>query len=81
MITADPSQINILVVDDEEQFLKSAQLSLETNGYFNNRLVQDPLTVMGILDETIIVFTSDHGNHFKTRNGEYKRSCHESAAR
>jgi arylsulfatase A-like enzyme len=27
------------------------------------------------------LFTSDHGNHFKTRNGEYKRSCHESCIR
>jgi arylsulfatase A-like enzyme len=33
------------------------------------------------LDETIVLFTSDHGCHFKTRNGEYKRSCHESSIR
>lgn len=31
--------------------------------------------------DTIIVFTSDHGCHFKTRNGEYKRSGHESSVR
>jgi arylsulfatase A-like enzyme len=36
---------------------------------------------MGILDNTIVVFTSDHGCHFKTRNPEYKRSCHESSIR
>lgn len=35
----------------------------------------------GILDDTIVLFTSDHGNHFKTRNSEYKRSCHESSIR
>ncbi|MCK9478190.1 MAG: sulfatase-like hydrolase/transferase [Firmicutes bacterium] len=35
----------------------------------------------GILDNTIFIYTSDHGSHFKTRNGEYKRSCHESSIR
>ena len=39
----------------------------------------DALKSMGIQDNTVILFTSDHGNHFKTRNGEYKRSCHESS--
>jgi arylsulfatase A-like enzyme len=28
---------------------------------------------------TIFMFTSDHGNHFRTRNAEYKRSPHESS--
>ncbi len=37
------------------------------------------LKELGIYDDTIIVYTSDHGSHFKTRNPEYKRSCHESA--
>lgn len=41
----------------------------------------DCLISLGIRDETIVVFTSDHGNHFKTRNTEYKRSCHESSIR
>jgi arylsulfatase A-like enzyme len=35
----------------------------------------------GIRDETVVVFTSDHGCHFKTRNREYKRSAHESSVR
>ncbi len=35
----------------------------------------------GIYDNTVIVYTSDHGCHFKTRNGEYKRSCHDSSIR
>ncbi len=33
------------------------------------------------LDNTIIVITTDHGCHFRTRNAEYKRSCHESSTR
>lgn len=37
------------------------------------------LKELGIYDDTVIVYTSDHGSHFKTRNLEYKRSCHESA--
>ena len=36
---------------------------------------------MKIYDNTIIIYTSDHGNHFKTRNNEYKRSCHDSSIR
>lgn len=41
----------------------------------------DALKSLDLLDNTIILFTTDHGNHFKTRNGEYKRSCHESSIR
>lgn len=44
------------------------------------RLV-DALRSLDILDNTIVAFTSDHGNHFKTRNSEYKRSCHDSSIR
>ncbi len=33
----------------------------------------------GIYDNTTIIYTSDHGCHFKTRNNEYKRSCHDSS--
>lgn len=31
--------------------------------------------------DTIVLFASDHGCHFKTRNDEYKRSCHDSSIR
>lgn len=41
----------------------------------------DALKSLDLLENTIILFTSDHGCHFKTRNGEYKRSCHESSIR
>lgn len=33
----------------------------------------------GAWDNTIIIYTSDHGCHFCTRNMEYKRSCHDAS--
>ncbi len=39
----------------------------------------DTLKSLGLRDNTIVLFTSDHGCHFKTRNAEYKRSCHEAS--
>lgn len=46
---------------------------------YNIKLLVDKLKNMGIYEDTVIVFTSDHGCHFKTRNLEYKRSCHDSS--
>ena len=46
--------------------------------YNAGRLI-DALKRRGEYDSTLIVYTSDHGSHFKTRNGEYKRSCHDSS--
>ena len=39
----------------------------------------DALKQQGFLDNTILLFTSDHSCHFKTRNTEYKRSPHDSS--
>lgn len=41
----------------------------------------DAVDSLGLRDNTIILFTSDHGNHFKTRNSEYKRSGHDASLR
>ncbi|WJH35468.1 sulfatase-like hydrolase/transferase [Paenibacillus sp. CC-CFT747] len=41
----------------------------------------DALKSLDLLDHTIVLFTSDHGCHFKTRNHLYKQSCHESSVR
>ena len=46
--------------------------------YNLGRLVSK-LKEKNLFEDTIIIFTSDHGCHFKTRNMEYKRSCHDSA--
>ena len=43
--------------------------------------IYDALKSTGQLEHTILLFTSDHGCHFKTRNDEYKRSAHESSIR
>lgn len=43
--------------------------------------VVDGIKSLGILDNTVIVYVSDHGNHFKTRNSEYKRSAHDASIR
>ncbi|MCC8101236.1 MAG: sulfatase-like hydrolase/transferase [Clostridiales bacterium] len=43
--------------------------------------VLDALKSLGLSKNTIVLFASDHGCHFKTRNSEYKRSCHESSIR
>ena len=41
--------------------------------------LRQTLVETGIDKNTIVMFTSDHGNHFRTRNAEYKRSPHESS--
>ncbi len=34
---------------------------------------------LGIADNTLLIYTSDHSCHFRTRNSEYKRSCHDNS--
>ena len=47
--------------------------SLDENlGRIRAKLAQN-----GQADNTVIFYTSDHGTHFKTRNREYKRACHD----
>ncbi len=46
---------------------------------YNLGLLVNKLKEKGIYEDTVIVYTSDHGCHFKTRNSEYKRSCHDSS--
>lgn len=39
------------------------------------------LEEMGVSENTLVLYTSDHGSHFRTRNAEYKRSCHDGCLR
>ncbi len=41
----------------------------------------DAVQSMGLAEDTIVVFTTDHGEHFSTRNPGEKRSCHEASIR
>jgi arylsulfatase A-like enzyme len=43
--------------------------------------VLDALRSLQLREKTIVLFTSDHGCHFKTRNHEYKRACHDGCSR
>ena len=47
----------------------------------NVGLLEETLKEQGIYDDTVIIYTSDHGCHFRTRNAEYKRSCHDASIR
>ncbi len=46
---------------------------------FNFEKLVNELKSQGIFEDTVIFFTADHGNHFKTRNVEYKRSPHDAS--
>ena len=43
--------------------------------------IRDALERLGLDDNTLVIYTSDHGSHFRTRNAEYKRSCHDGCIR
>ena len=45
----------------------------------NVQKLMDALEDHGLKDDTVLIYTSDHGSHFRTRNKEYKR-CAEDAA-
>jgi len=36
---------------------------------------------LGMDKNTVVLYTTDHACHFRTRNGEYKRSCHDNSIR
>lgn len=43
--------------------------------------IRESLEKLGLAENTLIVYTSDHACHFRTRNKEYKRSCHDNSIR
>jgi uncharacterized sulfatase len=43
--------------------------------------IRAELERLGQAGDTLIVYASDHGSHFRTRNREYKRACHDGCLR
>lgn len=43
--------------------------------------IRETLEKLGMAENTLVVYTSDHACHFRTRNSEYKRSCHDDSMR
>ena len=43
--------------------------------------IRAELERLGLSDDTLVMYTSDHGCHFRARNSEYKRSCHDASIR
>ena len=72
-----PDDLSFLKGNYKEQYpdYLAAIESLDDN---LGRLIK-VLKKRGIYDNTTIIYTSDHGCHFKTRNAEYKRSCHDAS--
>jgi arylsulfatase A-like enzyme len=48
---------------------------------YNVGRIRDALQELELTDNTLLIYTSDHGSHFCTRNSEYKRSCHDGCIR
>jgi uncharacterized sulfatase len=80
-----PKDLEVLGGDGREeypQYLGQCN-SLDTN---LGRVIEE-LKAKGIYDNTVIIYVSDHGSHFNTRNkdahlngyDDYKRTCHDSA--
>ncbi len=46
---------------------------------YNLGRIVEKLKEKNVFDDTVIVYSSDHSCHFKTRNIEYKRSCHDNS--
>lgn len=72
-----PDDLSFLDGDYAEQY--PDYLSAINRLDFNVGRIVEKLKSLGIYEDTVIIYTSDHGSHFKTRNAEYKRSCHESS--
>lgn len=72
-----PSDISFLKGDYNEHY--PDYISAINRIDYNLNILVEKLKEKNLYDNTVIVFTSDHGCHFKTRNLEYKRSCHDSS--
>ena len=71
-----PDDLTFLKGDYEKSYPNYVS-AINRLDYNVGRLVEK-LKEKGIYENTVIIYTSDHGSHFKTRNLEYKRSPHDS---
>ncbi len=79
-----PKDLEVLGPDSEKADFKENlpdYFGMIKNLDENLARVNTKLEELGLAEDTVVIFTSDHGSHFKTRNDEYKRSCHESSIR
>ena len=65
---------------DWREFFQDYLGCCQSIDYNIGRIIQK-LKALDFYSSSLIVFTSDHGCHFRTRNREYKRSCHEASIR
>lgn len=70
-----PDDLSFLKGDYNEMF--PDYLSAVNRIDYNLGKLINKLKSEGLYDDTVIIYTSDHGCHFKTRNAEYKRCCHD----
>lgn len=70
-----PGDLSFLKGDYREQY--PDYLSAINRLDYNVGRMVEKLQELGLYEDTVLIYTSDHGSHFKTRNMEYKRSCHE----
>lgn len=72
-----PEDLTFLEGDYKEEY-PDYIAAINRLDYNMGRLV-DKLREKGMYENTVIIYTSDHGCHFRTRNEEYKRSCHDAS--
>ena len=63
---------------DYEEFLPD-YLGMCANLDMNVGRIEEALKEIGEWEDTVFLYSADHGCHFRTRNSEYKRSCHEAS--
>lgn len=71
-----PADLSFLKGDYKEMY--SDYISAINRLDYNFGKLVRKLKELGIYEDTVLIYSSDHGCHFKTRNLEYKRSCHDS---
>lgn len=72
-----PEDLKELSGDQEEGY--ADYLGACSRVDWNVGRIEALLKEKGVWDDTVFLYSSDHGCHFRTRNSEYKRSCHDAS--